>query len=379
MKVLWFIPTYGDSRYVGSDKGARSTNAGYLRQVAQAIDELGYYGALLPTGRSCEDAWIIASTLIPVTTRIKFLIAVRPGLMLPAVAARMAATFDRHSGQRLLINVVAGGDPVELAADGIFDDHDSRYAITDEFLDIWRGMMSDEDVNYEGTHLKATAAKLFLPALQKPYPELYFGGSSPAGQKVAAKHVDVYLSWGEPPEQVGEKIHAMKTLAAAEGRTLRFGIRLHVIVRETEQEAWSAAEDLIKYVTDESIEAAMKIFSRFDSEGQSRMTKLHQGKRDKLEISPNLWAGIGLLRGGAGTALVGSPEIVAQRMLEYYDLGIEEFVLSGYPHLEEAYRFAELVFPLLPLDLKHQVEKPNYLSPFGEITAYQTSTLEKQK
>ena len=377
MKILWFIPTYGDSRYIGSNKGARSTNAGYIKQVAQAVDELGYYGALLPTGRSCEDAWIIASTLIPVTTRMKFLVAVRPGLTLPSVAARMAATFDRHSAGRLLINVVAGGDPVELAADGIFSDHDNRYVITDEFLEIWRKMLNDEEVNYRGQHLQVDKARLLLPALTKPYPELYFGGSSPAGQQVAAKHVDVYLSWGEPVEQVAEKITTMRILAEAQGRSLRFGIRLHVIVRETEAEAWQAADDLIKYVTDDDIEAALKVFSRFDSEGQNRMTKLHQGKRDKLEVSPNLWAGVGLLRGGAGTALVGTPEIIAQRMREYEAIGIEEFVLSGYPHLEEAYRFAELVFPLLPLGIEYETIKSGYLSPFGEIISNHSVTATK--
>ena len=146
---------------------------------------------------------------------------------------------------------------------------------------------------------------------------------------------------------------------------------MHVIVRETEREAWAAAQDLIRYVTDESVAAAQKVFERFDSTGQNRMSQLHKGSRESLEISPNLWAGVGLVRGGAGTALVGSPEIVAQRIKEYQELGIETFVLSGYPHLEEAYRFAELVFPLLPLEQSTPTSFPQYLSPFGEIVANQ--------
>lgn len=371
MKILWFIPTHGDGRYLASAVGARPTTAHYLKQIAQAVDELGYYGALLPTGRSCDDAWVVASTLIPVTSRMKFLVAIRPGLTSPTLAARVAASFDRLSEGRLLINVVTGGDPVELEGDGLFQSHDTRYAVTDEFLDIWRRIMAQEEVDYEGEHLKVKGAKLLFPGLQQPYPPLYFGGSSSAGHDVAAKHIDVYLSWGEPPEQVAEKIQHMRRLAAAQGRSLRFGIRMHVIVRETEEEAWAEANRLIRYVTDDDIAAAQKVFARFDSAGQARMSRLHQGSRDNLEISPNLWAGVGLVRGGAGTALVGSPENVAKRILEYRDLGIEEFVFSGYPHLEEAYRFAELVFPLLPLDLQSRAEAPQYLSPFGEIVANQ--------
>ncbi len=371
MKLLWFIPTHGDGRYLASGKGARPTTLPYLTQIAQAVDELGYYGALLPTGRSCDDAWVVASSLLPATSRMKFLVAVRPGLTSPTLAARMAASFDRLSGGRLLINVVTGGDPVELRGDGLFQDHDTRYEVTDEFLDIWRRVVAEEEVDYEGQHLRVEGAKLLFPGLQRPYPPLYFGGSSSAGHEVAAKHIDVYLSWGEPPEQVAEKIAHMKEAAAAQGRILRFGIRMHVIVRETDAEAWDAADSLIRYVTDDAIAAAQKVFERFDSSGQARMSRLHQGRRDRLEISPNLWAGVGLVRGGAGTALVGSAETVAQRILEYRELGIEEFILSGYPHLEEAYRFAELVFPLLPVEQPEHPESPQYLSPFGEIMANQ--------
>lgn len=371
MKILWFIPTHGDGRYLASGVGARPTTLPYLRQIAETVDELGYYGALLPTGRSCDDAWVVASALIPVTQRMRFLVAVRPGLMSPTLAARMAASFDRLSGGRLLINVVAGGDPVELAGDGIFDDHDTRYDVTDEFLEIWRRVVAGEDVNFEGRHLQVRGAKVLFPGVQRPYPDLYFGGSSPAGHRVAARHVDVYLTWGEPPAQAAEKIAAMHELAAREGRTLRFGIRLHVIVRETEREAWQAADDLIRYVTDESIAAAQKVFERFDSDGQKRMANLHRGRRDSLVVSPNLWAGVGLVRGGAGTALVGSPENVAERIREYAAIGIDQFIFSGYPHLEEARRFAELVFPLLPLDQAPAADYPSYVSPFGEIVANQ--------
>jgi alkanesulfonate monooxygenase len=164
---------------------------------------------------------------------------------------------------------------------------------------------------------------------------------------VAARRADVYLSWGEPPSQVAEKIRRVRELSARAGRKIRFGLRLHLVVRETDHQAWEAANDLLTYVTDDAIEIAQSLFSRHDSVGQDRMVQLHKGKSGGLEVSPNLWAGIGLVRGGAGTALVGDPKTVAARIEEYHNLGIDTFIFSGYPHLEEAYRVAELLMPKL--------------------------------
>ncbi len=369
MQVLWFIPTHGDGRYLATSIAGRSTNYDYLKQIAQAVDHLGYFGALLPTGRSCEDAWIVASTLMPLTQRMRFLVAVRPGLVSPGVAARMAATFDRLSNGRLLINVVTGGDPVELAGDGLHLSHDDRYHLTDEFLTVWREIAQGNEITHKGEHLDVQGGKLLFPTVQKPYPPLWFGGSSPVAKEIAAKHVDAYLTWGEPPSQVAEKIKSVRQFAEQQGRSLKFGIRLHVIVRETESEAWDAANQLIRYVDEDAIAAAQKAYARMDSQGQRQMTQLHNGSREALEISPNLWAGVGLVRGGAGTALVGDPDTVAARILEYSALGIDHFILSGYPHLEEAYRVAELLFPRLPLSHAQPIDQQVMFSPFGEIVA----------
>ena len=375
LNFLWFLPTGGDGRYLGSTVGQRTVDHRYLSAIARAADALGYYGVLIPTGRGCEDAWMVGATIAPLTERLRFLVALRPGMTLPAEAARQAATFDRMTEGRLLLNVVSGGTPVDLAGDGLRLGHDERYAQTAEFLQIWRGLMSGETVDFEGKYLFAKGGKLLFPPVQRPYPPLYIGGSSAPGHALAAEQCDVYLTWGEPPAAVAEKIADVRARAAALGRTVRFGIRLHLIVRETEGAAWDAADELIKHLSDDVIaQAQKKLQQESDSEGQRRMVALHGGKRDRLVVSPNLWAGVGLVRGGAGTALVGDPATVAERIREYQALGIDTIIASGYPHLEETYRVAELLFPLLDLSRQGAEDRaelrggPAYLAGGGSLS-----------
>jgi len=350
----WFLPTYGDSRYlVGGGHGvstmtaggARPATLGYLGQIARSAEQLGFTGALTPTGAWCEDAWLSTAMLAEVTERLKFLVAFRPGLLSPTLAAQMAATYQRHSGKRLLLNVVTGGESHEQRAYGDFLDKRARYARTDEFLTVVRSLWRGERVDFAGEHVRVEGAE--LTRVPDPVPDIYFGGSSPEAGVVAAKHTDVYLTWGEPPAQVAEKIAWIRRLAAEQGRTIRFGIRLHVISRDTSAQAWAEAERLLNALDQETIEKVQAGLGRSESEGQRRMLGLHGGSTANLEIYPNLWAGVGLVRGGAGTALVGSHAEVAERIEEYHALGIDEFVLSGHPHLEEAYWFGEGVLPLL--------------------------------
>jgi alkanesulfonate monooxygenase len=277
--------------------------------------------------------------------RLKFLVAFRPGLVAPTLAAQMAATFQWHSRGRLLLNVVTGGDADEQRAFGDFLDKEQRYRRTGEFLEIVSRLWDGETVDYSGEHLRVEGATIHR--LPDPRPEIYFGGSSPAGIEVAAAHVDVYLTWGEPPDAVAEKIGRVRAAAADRGREVRFGIRLHTISRDNSAAAWAHAEHLLDSIPDATIAQVQAKLRQSQSEGQRRMLELHGGSRDSLEVYPNLWAGVGLGRGGAGTALVGSHAEVAGLIEEYADAGIEEFVLSGYPHLEELYWFGEGVLPLL--------------------------------
>ena len=343
LKFHWFLPTSGDGRAImgrghslplvgrlngsakengngseshitGAAAQARPPDIEYLAQIARSAEQLGFEAVLTPTGTWCEDAWLTTAALTRDTQRLKFLVAFRPGLISPTLAAQMAATYQRLTRGRLLLNVVTGGQADEQRRFGDHLSHDERYARTGEFLAIVRGAWSGPPFDFTGEHYQVTGATVMRPP--DPVPGVYFGGSSPAAGPVAARYADTYLTWGEPPAQVAEKLAWIRGLAEAEGRTLRFGIRLHVITRDTEAEAWAEASRLLDYLDPGEIERAQQVLGASESVGQDRMRSLHAsyrsgGSAQDLEIYPNLWAGVGLVRGGAGTALVGSHERVA--------------------------------------------------------------------
>jgi alkanesulfonate monooxygenase len=324
----WFLPTSGDGRTIfgrghslpldrpGASDGARPGRASayaaerepdleYLGQVARAAERLGFAAVLTPAGTWGEDAWLATAALITATSRLKFLVAFRPGLISPTLAAQMAASYQRLSGGRLLLNVVTGGQADEQRRFGDYLSHDERYARTGEFLAIVRGAWSGQPFDFSGQYYQVEQATVMRPP--DPVPGVFFGGSSPAAGPVAARYVDTYLTWGEPPAQVAEKLTWMRGLAAAQGRELRFGIRLHVITRDTEQEAWAVADTLLSQLDPDEISAASAVLGHTESAGQDRMHALHAAYRRS---------------GAAG------------------DLEI-------YPHLEEAYWFGEEVLPEL--------------------------------
>jgi alkanesulfonate monooxygenase len=346
--IHWFLPTAGDGRNIsgfGSVAGRRPVDIDYLSQVAQAADRLGFEAVLTPTGTICEDAWLVTAALSRDTEHLKFLVAFRPGFISPTLAAQQAATFQRISGGRLLLNIVTGGDPEEQRRFGDRLDHDQRYERTAEFLTVLRGAWGPEPFDFHGDHIQVDGATTSAPP--DPIPEIFFGGASPAAEQVAADHADVYLAWGETPAQLLERIERMQGLAGRAGRRVRFGVRLHVISRDRAEDAWAVTERLLEAIPDDAVAMAQRAFTTTESVGQQRMAALHGGSRDQLVIGPNLWAGFGLVRGGAGTALVGSHDEVAERIEEYHAMGFDHFILSGQPHLEEAYWFGEGVLPRL--------------------------------
>ncbi|MGQ8630719.1 LLM class flavin-dependent oxidoreductase [Agrobacterium sp. DKPNP3] len=348
MNVFWYMCA-PDGAYPWQPEGSRKADLGYYKQLALAYDQLGYTGALFATG--AHDVWVLAGALLSYTERLKLLVAIHPGLIAPTLLAKMAATLQEFSRGRLLINVVSG-DAKMLGAYGMTMPHDERYDMADEYLQIWHRLFAGETVDFKGRHFHTEGAKLALPVGQgiEP-PPLWFGGSSEKAIDVAAKHVETYLSWGETPEQIGAKVDLVKARAEQLGRELEYGIRLYVIVRDTDEEAWAAAADLYGRMDERAIAANQRFVGKTDSVGQQRMTAMHGGQKPEnlrdLEIAPNLWAGIGLVRPGPGTAIVGSPDTVIRTLEAYKKAGVNTFILSGMPLLEEAFRFGEKVLPRL--------------------------------
>jgi alkanesulfonate monooxygenase len=349
LQLYWFLPTHGDGRTIDRRSTTRppqrGVGLGYLGQVAAAVDQLGFAGMLVPAGMFCEDPWLVSAALAQRTERVAFMVAFRPGLLSPTLAAQMAATGQRVTGNRLQLNVVVGGDPDEQLRYGDTLDHDRRYQRADEFLRIVRAAWSGEPYDLAGEHYTVTGAT--VTRRPDPAPPVFLGGSSAAARQVAARHADVYLAWGEPPPRLAPLIAEVHELAAAEGRHVAAGTRFHVISRDTEAEAWAVADGLVADLDPAAVAAAQRRWARSESVGQQRMAGLHGGRTDRLEVHPNIWAGYGLLRPGAGAALVGSHEQVVERIEELASVGVEHLILSGQPHLEEAYRFGEGVAPVL--------------------------------
>jgi alkanesulfonate monooxygenase len=356
----WFIPTNGDGRYIGV-KPEREPSQQYFVEVAQAAEEAGYEFALIPAGGECWDGWIVGSWVASATKKLKPLIAMRPGLITPVLAARMASTLDRMSGGRALINVVTGHYPADLKATGdpLHGSHDERYERTKEFLEVVKGVWQQlesgaEGFNYAGQHYEVEGGVSKPVPLQQPHPPLYFGGSSEAGKRVAAETADVYLMWTEPLDWIEGQIAEMETYLAelkekkGIDRKLRYGIRAQVVVRETEEEAWAAAWNILSKADPEQLKSKEKLHSKTDALNQKRQMDLFSGSKEQnYVIGPNLWSGLSAIRGGGAVTFVGTPEQVSDRLIEFVEAGVTSFILSGYPHLEEARISGELLLPLV--------------------------------
>ncbi len=339
----WFLPSMGDAEIIGPP--TREASLDYLVDVAKAAEDSGFNFALIPVGTTCQDAWLVAGMVGARTERLKFLVAMRPGFVAPNVAAKMSNTLDQQLKGRVLINVVTGGFPAELNADGDFLDHDERYDRTQEFMQVVRKAWTGEKGwDHDGKYFKVVGGNVFPRPYQHPHPPFYFGGASDAAKKVGAEETDYYLLWGETVEMVRERIEEMKVLASEAGRTLKFGLRIHVVARETDDEARAAADHLVSEIPDRFQSMVDKIHTKGESEGEKRQRELVKSAEDGW-LTDHLWAGIGKARLGVGTALVGSGESIAHCLDEYVDLGIDTFILSGYPHLEEAQRFGRFVMP----------------------------------
>jgi alkanesulfonate monooxygenase len=355
-KFHWYLPTHGDTSAIADNRGSSAARSHShleptlenLTVLGRAAEDFGFEAMLTPTGSHCEDSWLATAALAQHTRRLKYLVAFRPGVLSPSLAAQQVSTYQRFTGNRLALNIVTGGDDSEMHRYGDRIGKAARYRRTGEFLSVLRGIWNNPEFSFHGEFYDVEEARTAYPL--EHVPTVYFGGSSPEAIDVAAEHADVYLTWGEPPEQVAEKIARVRAAASRHGRTLRFGLRLHTVARPTREQAWQRAEELMAGISEQQVVDAHERYVTSGSEGQRRMAALTTGKlvdARSLEVHPGLWAGPSLLRDGAGTAATGSYEDVAAVLEEYSRLGITEFILSGYPQAQEIQHVGRGVLPLL--------------------------------
>ncbi|NQX65252.1 LLM class flavin-dependent oxidoreductase [Paenibacillus alba] len=369
----WFLPTSGDGKYVGVAPEREATLA-YLIQVAQAAEQSGFGFVLIPTGGACLDAWVVGSAVMSHTTTLRPLVAVRPGLVAPVLAARMGAALDVLSGGRAMINVVTGSSVQDLEelGDPLAHAHDERYERAREYVEVMQQAWTQTDVLsasefadtanaqsvkekplYQGKYYQFNRPVSSPLTIQKPHPPFYLGGSSPAAKRLAVECADTYLMWGEPHDWIREQIAEIETVRSAYQeetgtyRPLKYGLRAQVLVRDTEEAAWAAAWECISKVSPEAIEQAQAAFAKTDATNQQRQNDLRElSKKQQFVAGPNLWTGLSLVRSGGAILIVGTADQVADRLVEYAELGISSFILSGYPHLEEAETFGQAALPL---------------------------------
>lgn len=357
VELSWFLPTNGDGRHLTSSglpkvglfqEGERAPTLDYLRQVVRAAEQAEFDAIMVPTASGFEDPWLITAVLAQEVRCLKFMLTLRPGTELPTFTAQRAKTLQLLSGNRLLMHVVSGSSRFEQRSLGDFLEHDDRHARSGEFLEMLKAVWAGTSQQHHGRFYRAASAPSV--AAQALLPPIYFGGASAAAEQVAARHAQTCLMWGEPPAMIAERIQRMRELAAGQGRQVRFGLRLHVFAAARAERAWAHVDSLVREIPRDAIDRAQRKLADYQSVGQDRQTSLTRGLRDgvrDLEVSPNLWAGVGLVRGGAGTALVGSHEQVAERIAQYHELGVDSFILSGYPHLEEAIHLGAELLPRL--------------------------------
>ena len=355
LEFHWCVPVAGDGFHLGLPAWERPPTLDYAVAIARAAEAHGFMQLLFGMGfdHHALEAWTLATAVLTLTERIGAMVAVRPGFVSAPVLAKMAVTLDHISQGRLSLNIVTGGRPDEQAMYGDYLDHDARYRRTGEFLEICRRLWSTPlAFDYQGEFHTLKQTRLEMLPTQRGGPTFYFGGASPAATEVCAAWADVYLLWGEPLAEIRERLLGMRSLVEARGRTreVSYGLRINIVARATAALARDAAREMISKVPQEALKKGRRTEfpnTRRQSVGQGRQWEFRGQADEDWYLSPGFWAGIAVVRSGAGMALVGSYEEVAAMLLEYVGLGIGCFILSGYPHLEECENVGRHVLPLV--------------------------------
>ena len=342
----WYLPTHGDTTAYGLMEAQIPGSPELCERVVNAAEEAGFEYLLIPVGATCWEAWISGAFMAARSKNIKPLIAARPGYINPVLMAKMISTFDQMSGGRICINLIAGQNESEVESEGVRHAKEERYALMEEEVSILKALWTTRGpLHFAGKFHTITGAQIRPRPQQAPHPKFYLGGGSRQAWEMSAKHSDVHLFWGDLPEKIGENIVEIRKLAAAHGREheIGFGMRLQIICREDESEAWEAADQLVRHATERLKQERATLYN--NSEANKRVQQLAREHGDLL--LPHLWTGITKVRPGAGIAVVGNPAQCAAQLQQFIDAGCHSFCLSGYLHDEEAERFGRLVRPIL--------------------------------
>ena len=341
-EISWFVPICdGDDAFLGERNPKYKSSWENTSSIIKTADKLGYSNVLCPSSYQVgQDTLSFVSAMAPLTKKINFLAAIRCGEIHPPMLARTIATLDHILKGRLTINIISSDLP------GMKLESSQRYLRSREVIQILKQSWTQDNINFKGKFYNIN-----LPSAPvKPYqqnggPLLYFGGYSPDGVDLCAEYCDVYLMWPDTEENIMELINNMKQKASLFERTVQFGLRVHVIVRETEEQA---REDARKLISKLDLELGKEIKNRAQ-DSKSLGVSIQSNLRDKSNkdhfAEPHLWTGIGLARSGCGAAIVGDPDQVYNKMKRYMDMGISSFILSGYPHEKECKLFAKYVLP----------------------------------
>jgi alkanesulfonate monooxygenase len=344
IEVSWFSALCDDDyEQLGVVQTELLSSWNHCSSIVRTVHDAGFDNVLLPSGYDLGiDTLSFASSIAPHITRMRLLTAIRCGEVWVPQLARQLATLNQVLNGALTINIISSEMPGETL------DGPARYRRTTETMQALRTLLNGQRLDMDGEFLQLHIDAPRICKEMASAPPFYFGGLSDEARDTAAKDADVYLMWPDTEDQIVSVMDDMKQRAASYGRTLRFGYRVHVVVRDTEDEAREAAAHLIAAVDEETGDAIRSRSLDSTSTGVRRQAELRESATNDGFVEPLLWTGIGRARSGCGAALVGTPEQVAQKILRYRVLGIEAFIFSGYPHEPEAQRFANTVLPLLP-------------------------------
>jgi len=344
-EVSWFSALCSDDyAYLGVPDGALRSSWAHCRDILMEAENQGFRNILCPSSYQVgQDTLSFVAGCAPLTSKINMLAAVRCGEMQPIMLARTIATLDHMLEGRLTINIISSDFPGEVAESAY------RYQRSREVVEILRQAWTQDEINYEGQvyNFKNVPTGPAKPYQQNGGPLMYFGGYSPAAIDLCAQHCDVYLMWPEPKEQIAERMKAVNAVAEGYNRTLDYGLRVHMIVRDTEAEAKEYAEHLVSKLDDEYGQLI-----RDRAHDSISLGVAHQAKARELAdkfgyVEPHLWTGVGRARSGCGAALVGSTDQVMSEIEAYQKMGIRAFIFSGYPHIDECKSFGQRVLPNL--------------------------------